>query len=233
MRQEGFISNNGNDISWYRIINDEIIRSIYFHTSHTQLPIILKIAYGYHPLFITPEFLKGPFMLRNLTYPPHEVMLSRFVVLKDANKYSFTQDILVTCPADEYQGLDILEKALHDLNEFHTARECYESHKQWRTQMINRGQYFNLSPQFVDEVIYWDDQPLYSHCKSYVLGRSEELEKIQEKRKLWKGDKIELERLNALKPAILDGRREEYLQLLEERKIQTLRLLKKHTGIQI
>lgn len=230
LRKEGFVSKNGEDISWYRVINGKTIHAIYFFTRHKQLPMFLNIGYGCHPLFITPEFPQSPYFY---AMPGNEVIYPRYPIIKHANQFCYSDDILISCPADEYKGSDILENVFLDLQEGRTERDCYELHKKWRSGAITNDIWFDVSPQFVDEVIYWNDEKLFSYCKNYIIGRTGLLEKAKERSKLGKKLNTELEYLQILKSALNDGKREVHLQLLAQRKLDTVRLLNKHTEIQI
>ena len=42
LREEGFISKN--DVHWYRLINNQILQYIFFHTSHT----FFRFSWKYH-----------------------------------------------------------------------------------------------------------------------------------------------------------------------------------------
>ena len=35
LREEGFVSYKGEDIHWYRLVNNEVVQAIYFVTRHT------------------------------------------------------------------------------------------------------------------------------------------------------------------------------------------------------
>lgn len=59
LRSEGFISRDGDDIQWYRVINNEIVQSVFFYTTGLHLPVELKIGFAAHPLYIRPFFYKG------------------------------------------------------------------------------------------------------------------------------------------------------------------------------
>ena len=54
LREEGFASYKGEDIHWYRLVNNEMVQCIYFVTRDTHLHSFVDIYYGCHPLFICP-----------------------------------------------------------------------------------------------------------------------------------------------------------------------------------
>ena len=39
LKQEGFINPDGKSISWYRVVNNELIHAIYFHATWGRIPV--------------------------------------------------------------------------------------------------------------------------------------------------------------------------------------------------
>lgn len=58
LRQEGFQSYRGEDLSWYRLVNDELVQSVHFMIFQWSCPN-MTIGYGVHPLFVQPHFLSS------------------------------------------------------------------------------------------------------------------------------------------------------------------------------
>ena len=55
LKKAGFISYNGDDLSWYRVINNEILNTVYLFSSLNMFsitPLRMEVGYGMHPLFI-------------------------------------------------------------------------------------------------------------------------------------------------------------------------------------
>lgn len=227
LKEEGFVSYKGEDIHWYRLVSNEVVQAVCFTTRHTVLPMLLSISFGYHPLFITPVFQKSPYMQ---CMPGNERLFCGYMIQKSANQYSYAPDILVTCPSDPEKGVDILEEVFAILNQAKTPLTCYKMHKVWRKEQIENDLYLDMTTQFVDEVLFWEDKELYPYCKKYILCMTEILKKAQETGKYYfKTHKEELGRLLAMNDVF--SNREQYLQVLKEREQKTLQLLEKYTGI--
>ena len=228
LRREGFVSRDGEDVHWFRVIDNNVLHAVYFLTPHTAVPVELEFGYSCTPLFIPPLSLKGIYMK---TMPGYEQVGHRRMVMKMHNTIYRVPDIMVHCAADEHKGRDILEQALSELNAIRTPLACYQMHKQWHSTEIKNGMVLNFSPHFVDEVLFWQDQELYPICNKYVLTLEGLLTKVQERKSLSKAEQKLLAQIVDQKSALIEDQRESYLSLLAERENQTKQWLEKHTDI--
>lgn len=229
LRQQGFLSYKGENIHWYRLVNDQVVQAIYFVTRHVALPVSMTIGCGCHPLFIPPVFQKSPYMYAE---PGNEQIYLRYPIVGSMNTVYRIPDALIECPADEYKGSNILDGVLSLLDSVQTPFACYETHKEWRKGQIENGTWFTMSPFFADEVIYWEDKSLYPFCKEFIAGYIGILNDVKQSGGfLLRSDHNELARLIKLKEVFDENRRHEYLQTLCERERETLRMIRKYTTI--
>lgn len=246
LKQAGFVSRKGECINWYRIVNDEVIQTVYFRTSNKFVPVWLEIGYGAHPIFIPPLVHKGPYLSGNPVYEQYYDRIPeltpdstgrtsrRSMIIKESNSVYSEPDVMVLCPADEYKGRDILDRVLQMLEPLQSSRSCYEAHKIWREKEIENGMFLTMSPYFVDEVIYWDDSSLLPYCRNYISSMIKFLESAEKTGKLfYKSDAERLGQLRILKDYVEPYRREEYLHILKEREEIILALLKRNTGLKV
>lgn len=99
---------------------------------------------------------------------------------------------------------------------------------------LEYGSLLTMSSAFVDQVVYWDDRELYPFCGRYIEKEITVCGDLLSKgRKLPRSYVHNYQNLLAAKPAIFEDRRDEYLKILEARIPETIRLLKKHTGIDL
>lgn len=224
LRNEGFKSKDGQDIHWYRLVNGEVLHTVYFYTQSTALPAFLEIGFGLHPLFLTPEFPTSPYM-RDL--PGNEILYPRWVLLKQANKV-YSYDAMITCPDDQFCGADILEKIFPVLDEATSSLQCYQIHKQWREAAIKNDVWVDMTAHFVDEAIFWDDHEIYPYCLKFISARTKLLEKALEKHPKSKRFRSELDYLNFLQLVLDKGLRDDHLQLMKKREQETIRMLERH-----
>lgn len=243
LRAAGFSSYKGEGIHWYRIVNNEVVQSIYFVTSHTQLPVFLEIKYGFHPLFILPVFQKSPYFYN---MPKYEQMYDRIPeIIPGSMPYGFMgtslygmtrrpyrPDAQVLAPPDMGNGLTTLEQVLKELNGLSTSIACYQKHKNRRSGEIGNDNWLMMSPYFVDEVLYAKDEALYSYCQGYVNGKMQWLLNVKNNGFLKrKADILELEQLSVLKSVFENGTQKEYVNTFVTREQETLKLLQKYAGI--
>jgi hypothetical protein len=231
LREEGFVSKDGEDVYWYRVVNGDVIHSVSFITRHTSIPMWMQIGIGFHPLFITPEFPNSPYIY---AMPASEVMSDGNYIVKESNNAVFSENAKTICPHDALHGRDILEGAMSVFEMAQTPRQCYEIHKERKRDALECGSLLTMSSAFVDEVIYWDDQELYPFCGRYIEKEITVCEDLLSKgRKLPRSYVRNYQNLLAAKPAIFESRREDYLEVLYSRIPETIRRLKKHTGIEL
>lgn len=235
--QAGFVSRKGQDIQWYRVVDNSVLQAVLFNTQWATLPVLLTVSYSCHPLFIMPEFPKSvhvPNMMRSI-----EAFNPGRYLFKQNNNMIYSPDAAVTCPNDACKGADILADILFKLNEVKSIEHCYNMHKAGRLKAAEicnlppEELFWNISPDFMDEVVYLDDTEMYPYCRKRIVSELERYEKAQQIRKLWNVEKAELESLKSLKAAVLEGNRNEHLRVLEERRVESIRQLKRQTGINI
>ena len=77
LREEGFVSYKGEDIHWYRLVNNEVVQAIYFVTRHASLYSGggFELCYGCHPMFISPIFQKTAFIIPLCRLIVHKVII--------------------------------------------------------------------------------------------------------------------------------------------------------------
>lgn len=245
LRQEGFSSYKGQDIHWYRLVNNEVIQCVYITAWSVTPYTFAEIKYGCHPLFISPIFQKSPIMngiedLVQISYLIPERIpnstkdgVERFLLCGSYNRAYREPDVLIICSPEQNNGLDVLEKLLAVLNQTTTPLACYELHKDLRRR-LSFPSFRVRSTYFVDEVLYWKDDELYPYCREFVKAEAECLENAKNKGfTIPKAYKQSWERGYVLNQVFEHGNFEEYLHTFQERAQRTLRLLERNTGIQI
>lgn len=240
LRQAGFSSYRGEDIHWFRIVNSEVVHAVYFTTSYMGFPALLEIGYGCHPLFIPPVLQRSPYMrpTPGCEQMHHEIPelipgsmpygVQRSMIHGLSNKIYRVPDVMVSCPADEQTSRNILNKVLSVLEPIETPAACFAAHKRWRASQIENDSWVTMTPYFVDEVLYWEERSLYPYCMRYVNGTIGWLDQVmQDGKPVQKADREEYAHLIALKEVFLKEDRQAYLQVLHERELKNIRILKK------
>lgn len=246
LRAEGFSSYKGQDVHWYRLVNNEVIQTVYITAFSVAPCTFAEIKYGCHPLFISPVFQKSPIMngipdyVQISTLIPERIPNSTKDGVERLLLYDFDMhnrayrepDVLIMCSPEQNNGLNVLEKLLSVLNRTTTPLACYELHKDLR-QRISSPNFRISSTYFVDEVLYWKDVEMYSYCREFVKAEASRFENAKNKGfSIPKVYKQSWEQGYSLNQVFEQGNFEEYLRTFQERAQRNLRLLARNTGIQ-
>jgi len=227
LHEAGFASYKGEDIHWYRLIDDEVIQCIYFATMYTGFPFAIEIRYASHPLYIPPVFQKNPYIRNDRLW--YDQMNYIIPEIEPGIGSDGEQRTLLFGQTAQYP-LKVLEQILSVIEEMKTPQDCYTMHKKWYAHSLENDSYLVMSTYFVDEVLYWEDESLYPFCKSYVTAMSEVLTEASKTGKyFYKADQEQLERLLELKDVFENNSRKDYLQKLQIRGEKTRRQFFKYT----
>ena len=115
------------------------------------------------------------------------------------------------------------EESFAKLENIKSVEACYANHKQEYLTIaeclsIPRENAFRMiSTDFMDEVVYVNDQELYPYCEARITTEIQRYEKAQAVRKLWNVEKVDAERLAHLNSAIIEHKRVEHMRYLQER----------------
>lgn len=231
LRQAGFISYNEEDLSWYKVMNRQVIHTVYLFSMHTSIPLLLTVGYGCHPLFIPAPI---PQKIAFGDIPDDEVM--RWV-RKPSAKYATYDDTLVLCHSSEKCGEEILdENVFPELDVAATEESAYELHRDRCIKKVSeckkRGELASLqivgSEWLADEAIYFDDREIQQLMVPQLIRQRDSAEnsKVASKRKKLEWRKAQVE-------AIQSGERESFLMMLEARKRRFIKDLDRKLGIQV
>lgn len=239
LREEGFVNKDDNGLNWYRVVGEDILQAIHFFTPYPNVwNIDLMINYGIHPLFIRPDY-PDSVRYRNRSW---DSQISRTRVLYEPDLENpgnyitgaiFSHEIPVICPIRSTRGLYTFDSDLLPLmNKRRTVADCYWNDV-YERETYNPGEtgFRGMSESFMDEAIYLQDTEHYKYCRVWLQEILDELDRAQQKRPLTEEQlkrKLLAEQRLA---AIDDGKREEYLLALEERKRANILELESKTGI--
>lgn len=222
LKKAGFISYQNEDLSWYKVINGEVLLTVYLHTFSPVNPLVPAIGYGMHPLFIESPL---PQKVSVRGWVDNEVMARIYF---NTPKIQFDESTYVLCPNTPLRGAEKLDEVLFPLfSSVHTIRDAYLVYKSryleyaqttpksydWRVRDIL------LTNDFIDMAIYLDDKEMYPIC----------LHSLEEKI----GWKKEEKRTQAQIQAIKFGNRNAYLEELDSRRLKLSRKLEDKLDIKI
>lgn len=228
LQAEGFVCPDDNLLNWYRIVNKELIHSVCFFSHWSNLPLMMCIAYGIHPLFVSPFHSTDV----HISAPVNDERFYLQTITEAAPKQCFApyaDDILVYAPQTDGRGLYTLEKIiLPRINPVQTIEQCYRFHREQASKLSGR-----MTPTIIDEAIYLNDIAAYPNCKLSVGKLISMYQRQCEIFPTNKHYKDILAQLQLQDRALSDNARAEFLLVLEQRTQRTIKLLKKKFGITV
>ena len=239
LKQEGFVSPDGKDTIWYRVVNHEVVNTVCFFTRHSCVPIILNMGCGIHPLFVEP-FRTNTVYISD--YPYNCERLDKLEILSKEKLHhyrTYAPDAPVFAPEYSDKGLYALEGIiLPKMAGVKTERDCYELHKARYLETFGPDFFAkaSVSLDFINEAIYFEDTELYPQLRNEVikqLRRHEEHDHTLRGSKWLKWARERLVHLEYQRKALLEDDREAFLESMAQRRKKTVDLLEKKFKIEI
>lgn len=223
LKKAGFVSYGNEDLSWYKVVNNEVLLTVYIYASFS-IASIGMVGYGIHPLFINAPVPQKAYVSG---WSDNEVMIQVF--LRAPVNRLFDANTFVMCPDTPERGAECLDNIIFPLfSNIHNIEDCYAFHKQRWIEAEKRREVRGDSPDypfatndFIDMAIYMEDKEIYPKCVHDL-----------ESRRNW-SNKKEQARMELQRQVFELGQREEYLKVLEKRRNQFVRRLNKKLGFSI
>lgn len=224
LRELGFVSWRGEDLSWYKLVGGEVLLTVYLFDQFGYLPMIPCLAYGIHAPFVKPEMPMKVTM--RSTGGVSETMSYMYFDTPMRQMSPEIQVMATDTPDGGYRKFE--EKVLPIFNRIHTLEDAYRPFCKYyldrRARLLERApEYADMqvfaSMDFLDEAIWLNDAEMMERC-----AKDPDLRYPNRKR--------EARRLQMQKDA-LNGHRDEYLRELEQRRNRYLRKLQKEADLKL
>lgn len=224
LTEEGFVCYNGENLSWYRLVNNEVLQCVYLYTASASI-MVLDMGFS-----VLPLYLKPPLPLKWNTGTPNypswiQMMEARRLKIYDVRVIS--REIPVSYIYDD-GGISILREHIFPIFDKTTTEEdVYRFHK----GIVTNRDYNFIAPtdiNFAKEVLYWGDENLYEEALSdakHILYVADILPFRYLKAQRKEAEQI----INAIE----NNEREAYLELLEKQRQKVIKDLKKKLGIEV
>ncbi|MBQ4550749.1 MAG: hypothetical protein IJA49_06620 [Oscillospiraceae bacterium] len=220
---QGFVSYQDKGLSWYKVVDNTILQTVYLF-SDSYMMLMPVLGFGCHPLFINAPL---PHKLHESVTPYEEVI--RRVKRFETPKVMFA-DCPVMYPKTPEGGAELLDSIVFPhFAGLKTEGDAYRVHrdsvKRRLDEFLSRKSWeeyngWAVEKDFVDEVIYMDDQEMLEYCKHdlelSLYWREKDRKRIEEQR-----------------AAVYDGKRDEFIAMLEKRKRRFVKRLGKNVGIHV
>ena len=232
LREEGFHCPDEKLLCWYRMRNHELYDTIVFRSSWSNFPLHIDILYEVSPLFFEP------LRIQNVHYNDSTHMrldCRKRISNRESypiNEMTFTEfapDIPVFAPLHGGRGIYAFEQIiLPEINQINTIEDCYQAHKAAQGRKKDGSiDFISTSREFVAEAIYVDDNEMYPVCRNKILFALPMYERLVENKPNNKELPLILEDWDQLYDALFEDGRAEFLEVLEQRKAKTRKLLQK------
>lgn len=226
LRGNGFASFQGEDLCWYKVVNHEVLHSVYFYTRHRYIPIFPQMSYGIHPLFQEVSIPIKAYTRDPYAEKGDELMRELLLGLPNG---VYNENTLVNCPDGDGRGLKYLQNILPEFAQSTDLQSTYLLHKKFYESTRfdpNEPCWELMSLAFIEEVIYQGDSQVYSICLEEIDKKLRSFENPTTK---WELDFVR--NCTDYRRAILEDRAA-YLAVLEERKRKFVKKLQK-AGIEV
>lgn len=213
LRAAGFVSCKGEDLSWYRLVDGEVLQSVYLYSMHSGMFAMGSIGYGMHPLFISAPMPQKP-VVQGWT---DDEIMSRIHLRPPLTTTAEAPSLMV--PATDSRGAEKLDEFILPLFEEHaTMVDAYLWYKS-RYVAMETQKYTFTTQEFIDWAIYMDDTEFYPFCLRALEQKDCSIDaKAQQKK-------------DAQIAAMRDGQREGYMKVLNTNKKRNMTRLEKKVGI--
>lgn len=240
LRSEGFVCPDDKLLCWYRLHGDNIVNSIIFFSSWSNLPVMLDIGYGIHPLFSDPVVSHGV----HFTKRPSDD--DRFVVQPivenipiNAMRYSmYSPDIAVDAPGHPGKGIYTLDGIiLPNMEKVQTVEDAYLFHKNRRLNhpmadmWKDKDPYGVLSKCFIDMALFQKDKEAYPYCARKAERSARWYRTFIEKRPNDREAAEHLKEWEQLDSVFSSGNFDEYLSFLRQKEQTNAAWMRKHLGL--
>ena len=225
LKQEGFVNPDGKSISWYRVVNNELVHAVYFHATYGSVPVQgMCIESRVFPLFYKPMYYSSIYTSGSNRHFGYRVMGINDLPDEHGTRLIslYSNDIWVYTIVTGKKGLYTLEVDV--LPWFQKAMTQADYYQLVSDEFVKLGNDFDRQVILSDAValtLYYGDTEKYAAYSQWFAGfLPGYLENVLI------ADKYKEERL-ALKSALDGDTREEFLQQLERGREKTIKWLKK------
>ena len=218
LKQEGFINPDGKSISWYRVVNNELIHAVYFHATWGSLPLMgMKIESRVFPMYNKPDYYSGIYSGSSNRHFGYRVMKISDLPDEHGNicMAPYSRDIQVMACTSGKRGLSTLETKVLP----------------WFQQTMTLADYYRLAEgEYKNSVIFSDFLLadistlciLYDETDKYLFYSNQLATDIPQ----WVDEKKKAN-LIVIKAVLDGGNRDEFLQNLEVQKAKNIKWMKK------
>ena len=190
------------------------------------------MGHSFHPLFESPVYTKKAYFAERPFVP--ESLMEQFLFAAKPGSMPMLTNRPVIVPQDGENGIYRLDRVvLPDMEKATSIEACYQLHKMHRLEGIDGEaplKFGAIASLFIDEAIYMNDEEVFPYCIERCDTGIEMAQKDCKAKPSSKQYAKDLEAWKWRKAALTEGRREEYLQILNDRLQTNIQEFRKFLG---
>lgn len=242
LRDEGFVCPDDKLLCWYRIHGENIVNSIVFFSPWSNLPLMLSVGYGIHPLFLEPIFSS------NVHFTKRPVDDDRFVVqpivedteINSMNYSMYSPEIAVDAPGHPGKGIYTLDGIiLPHMKKIQSVKDAYAFHKERRLAhpMAHLREVGNplgpISKCFIDMALYQRDEEVYPFCEKEAQQSAKWYRDFIDEHPNNQEAVTRLKEWEQLVEVFKSGKTDEYLSILHRKEQTNVNLMRKRLSVEM
>lgn len=231
----GFINYNNEYLSWYKVVNSEVLLSVCFMVGSKLVPPTLQISYGTSPLFLPVKIPQ-----KIVQYPSISEFESAAPVFLDTPMRPMVEDAQILCTASPGGGSEKLDEIVFPIFDgISSFEDAYAYHKSFWKQYCIRAKRehkekfvgMRCTLEFVDETIYINDEEALPLCIEEAKRIKDVIQTKNLSSPTWSKA---FERASCQLDAMMDEKKRlEHIAVLEAQKQRFIKKLEKKLGIVI
>lgn len=236
LREEGFVCPDDKLLCWYRMHGENIVNSLIFFSPWSNLPLMMFVGYGIHPLF------SEPVISRNVHFTKRPIYDDRFIeqgivenVPINSMGYSmYSPDIAVDAPGHAGRGIYTLDGIiLPHMKKVRSIEEAYTFHKERRLNLPRsdneqpEDRLGELSRTFIDMALWVDDSEMYDMAARWTAHQTDLFESIVAKFPQRQQYAQELKAWKRLQEVFENNERDQYVAELVQAMDRNAKVLQK------
>ena len=231
LKKEGFTCPDERLLCWYRVVNHEIVHFISFTTMFDGWPYALQLSCEAFPFIFQPDYFTNVCPRSRKMQFAYGLGQTFSLDEPYVTTADFREDVQIYVPSGGRYGLGALEDyGLPWLEDMQTIESCYQKHRARFTNPNQTEFSFYMPPlscAMVEYAIYMGDTEAYPCC----LEKAKKMTEHYAKSVAGKPQNQEyikaLESWRCVLNVLEGGKREAFMQYLEQRKQKTLQWLDK------
>lgn len=237
LREEGFSCPDDKLLCWYRLRGENIVNSIIFFSPWSNLPLMMFVGYGIHPLFSEPVISRNVHFTKRPIDDDDRFIEQGIVENVPINSMGYSMyspDIAVDAPGHAGKGIYTLDGIiLPRMEKVRSIEEAYTFHKERRLNLRRseneqpENRLGELSRTFIDMALWVDDSEMYDMAARWTARQTSLFGTLAAKFPQRQQYAQELKAWKRLQEVFENNERDQYVAELEQAMDRNAKVLQK------